>query len=226
MTTRIGPDPAMMPPAVLPVLVLAALGLAVTLLIRRVTRRNGRSANRFGTTDTAHDFVGRVYRVGGAVLFLFLIARVAVPEVDGIAGLVPGLARPTLAWIGLAIMIGGSGIILVAQVQMGTSWRIGLDRDRTGLVTTGLFAWSRNPTFLGMTAVVMGAFLVAPTAVTGAVLAVAWIAFSVQIRMEDEHLRHMHGPAYDRYRAVPRWLALPGNRAGAHADCGHPVDRG
>ena len=65
-------------------------------------------------------------------------------------------------------------------------------------MTTGLFAWSRNPTFLGMMAVVLGAFLVAPTAVTAFVLAIAWVAFSVQIRMEEEHLHRLHGPAYGR----------------------------
>jgi protein-S-isoprenylcysteine O-methyltransferase Ste14 len=94
-------------------------------------------------------------------------------------------------------------------------------------VTTGLFAFSRNPTFLGMVAVVLGAFLVAPTAVTGMVLAVAWIAFSVQIRMEEEHLHHMHGPAYERYRAaVPRWIGPPGRRIEAHARRGGPVNHG
>ena len=41
----------------------------------------------------------------------------------------------------------------------------------------------------------------APTAVTAIVLATAWVAFSVQIRMEEERLHRMHGPAYQRYRA-------------------------
>ena len=50
---------------------------------------------------------------------------------------------------------------------------------------------------------------------TGIVLATVWVAFSVQIRMEEEHLGRMHGPAYDRYRAtVPRWIGLPLGAAG------------
>lgn len=216
-----------MPPAWLPVAVLVVVGVAFALLTRRVARRIGRSPNRFGAGDTAHDFVGRVYRVSGAILFVFLIARAIAPELDAAAGPIPVLARPAVAWLGLAVMAAGGAVILAAQVQMGASWRIGLDQERTGLVTMGLFAWSRNPTFLGMVTAVLGTFLVAPTVVTGMVLAAAWIAFSVQIRMEEEHLRRMHGPAYDRYRAAaPRWIGLRSPSSRAAAALGQPVDPG
>jgi protein-S-isoprenylcysteine O-methyltransferase Ste14 len=216
-----------MPSPWLPVALLVVVGVAFAGLTRRVARHIGRSPNRFGTGDTAHDFVGHVYRVGGATLFVFLVARAMLPEVDRAAGLIPVLARPTAAWLGLAVMALGGAVILAAQLGMGTSWRIGLDQERTGLVTSGLFAWSRNPAFVGMVAVVLGAFLVAPTAVTGIVLATAWVAFSIQIRMEEEHLRRMHGPAYDRYRtAVPRWIGLRGPSPQASAAHGQPVDHG
>jgi protein-S-isoprenylcysteine O-methyltransferase Ste14 len=90
---------------------------------------------------------------------------------------------------------------------MGTSWRIGLNREHTALKTSGLFARSRNPTCLGMVTLVAGAFLVAPATLTGTVVAVAWLAFSIQIRMEEEHLLRLHGGAYEAYRAgTPRWL--------------------
>jgi protein-S-isoprenylcysteine O-methyltransferase Ste14 len=216
-----------MPPAWLPVAILALVGTAFALLTQRVARRIGHSPNHFGAGDTAHDFVGRVYRVGGAVLFAFLIVRSIWPGADMSLGQIPVLARLGIAWLGLVTMTLGGGLIIAAQIGMGSSWRIGLDRERTGLVTTGPFAWSRNPTFLGMMAAVFGAFLVAPTAVTAIVLATAWVAFSVQIRMEEEHLHRMHGPAYQRYRAVvPRWIGLPGRRTEAHAGHGDPVNHG
>lgn len=216
-----------MPSPWLPVAILVVIGTTFALLTRRVARRIGHSPNRFGAGDTAHDFVGRVYRVSGGILFVFLVARAISPGVDAAAGSIPVLVHPGMAWLGLGILTLGGGVILAAQAGMGTSWRIGLDPERTGLVTTGLFAWSRNPTFLGMMAVVLGAFLVAPTAVTGIVLAAAWVGFSIQIRMEEEHLHRMHGPAYDRYRAaVPRWIGLPRHLRGEPAAHGRPVDHG
>jgi protein-S-isoprenylcysteine O-methyltransferase Ste14 len=206
-----------MPSPWFPVAILVVVA-TFALLTRRVARRIGHSPNRFGTGDTAHDFVGRVYRVSGGILFVFLVARAISPGVDAAVGSIPALVHSGMAWLGLGILTLGSGVILAAQAGMGTSWRIGLDPERTGLVTTRLFAWLRNPTSLGTMAVVLGAFLVAPTAVTGIVLTAAWVGFSIQIRMEEEHLHRIHGPAYDRYRAaVPRWIGLPGRRTEGHA---------
>jgi protein-S-isoprenylcysteine O-methyltransferase Ste14 len=216
-----------MPSPWLPVVILVVVGVTFALLTRQVARRIGRSPNRFSSGDTAHDFVGRIYRFSGGSLLVFLIARAIALELDAAVGLISVLARPGITWLGLMIMLTGSAVILAAQVQMGASWRIGLDQERTSLVTSGPFAWSRNPTFLGMVTVLLGTFLAAPTAVMGIVLAAAWVTFSIQIRMEEEHLQHMHGPAYDRYRAgVPRWIGLPKHLRREPAVHGRPVDHG
>jgi len=216
----------MMLPAILPVVLLVALGATFTLLTRHVGKHLGHSPNMFGARDNAHDFVGRVYRVGGAVLFAFLVVRTAWPGADRMAGAITAMVQPVIGWTGFVIMAAGSVVIVAAQVQMGLAWRIGLDAERTGLVTTGLFAWSRNPTFLGMMAVVFGAFLITPTAVTAGIFVAAWVAFSVQIRMEEEHLLRMHDAAYERYRgAVPRWL-VPGSRTGMTRNHNRAVNHG
>jgi protein-S-isoprenylcysteine O-methyltransferase Ste14 len=54
----------------------------------------------------------------------------------------------------------------MAQFQMKDSWRIGIDDQmKTELVTNGLFQFSRNPVFLGMTASLIGFFLAFPTVI-------------------------------------------------------------
>src|SRR5579872_1817748 len=54
---------------------------------------------------------------------------------------------PLLGW-----SLIGAGLILIvlAQRQMGLSWRIGIDSRRTSLITEGVFAVVRNPIFSGM----------------------------------------------------------------------------
>ena len=84
---------------------------------------------------------------------------------------------------------------------MGTSWRIGVDaRERTELVTTGLFGYVRNPIFAAM--MLTGAGIVVLYATIPAVLAYACllVALELQVRVvEEPYLLAMHGQAYRDY---------------------------
>jgi len=96
----------------------------------------------------------------------------------------------------------------IAQLEMNDSWRIGIDKtERTALVTSGLFKFSRNPIFFGMLISGLGLFLFLPSAVTCITLTMSWISISVQIRLEEAYLLSVHGSAYEEYRAkVRRWI--------------------
>jgi protein-S-isoprenylcysteine O-methyltransferase Ste14 len=96
----------------------------------------------------------------------------------------------------------------IAQAQMGASWRIGIDsKHRTELVESGVFGWSRNPIFLGMIATMLGLFSTAPNALTLLIAGLVITLIQIQVRLEEEHLGHLHGAAYQTYRLrVPRWL--------------------
>jgi hypothetical protein len=73
-----------------------------------------------------------------------MILRAVRAETDAAAGLIPWLGQPVLTWMGMEIMTAGGIVIIVAQVQMGASWRIGLDWERKALATEGLSRWSRS----------------------------------------------------------------------------------
>lgn len=58
----------------------------------------------------------------------------------------PANARFTGFLLGLL----GDGIFLTSVLTMRDSWRAGIpDRDKTELITSGIYAYSRNPAFLG-----------------------------------------------------------------------------
>lgn len=111
-------------------------------------------------------------------------------------------------WVGWFALIAALLWILVAQAQMGASWRIGIDTaNRTALVSTGLFSVSRNPIFLATRLALLGFFLVAPNAATLAILTAGEIVIQVQVRLEEQHLLGLHGTAYQNYCSqVPRWF--------------------
>lgn len=72
---------------------------------------------------------------------------------------------------------------LRAQIDMGRSWRIGVDEtERTDLVGGGLLTLSRNPIFASMAAFAAGTALAVPNVVTaaGASLMVAGVQLQVR----------------------------------------------
>mgnify|MGYP003635593772 CR=1 FL=1 len=71
----------------------------------------------------------------------------------GYLGRAPLLFVPSIPFQLLGSLIGACGIAvtLLSQIQMGDSWRIGVDQqETTALITHGIYAKSRNPIYLGI----------------------------------------------------------------------------
>jgi protein-S-isoprenylcysteine O-methyltransferase Ste14 len=109
-------------------------------------------------------------------------------------------------WIQVAgILVATAGITatVYAQLEMGDSWRIGVDeQETTTLVHTGLFGRVRNPIYTAMFAFGLGIALVTPNVVAfaGFILLVAMIELHVR-RVEEPYLLRTHGDAYRAYAA-------------------------
>ena len=104
--------------------------------------------------------------------------------------------------IGLALMIVGLIPFLLAFVNFGTSWRIGIDRMTPGeLVTGGIFAVTRNPIYVAFILFFFGIFLANGTwfFLIFAVLAV--VAMHFQIVREETFLKKQYGAEYAAYCA-------------------------
>jgi protein-S-isoprenylcysteine O-methyltransferase Ste14 len=89
-----------------------------------------------------------------------------------VAALALGAAQPGPDWmrrplptaLGWAVLLGGIGLDLAAMAAMKHQRaNILPHRAATALVTTGPFAWSRNPIYLGNVIAMSGAGLLSPT---------------------------------------------------------------
>lgn len=111
------------------------------------------------------------------------------------------LQKEWLLYTGLFLVHAAMIWIVIAQSHMKQSWRIGIDaKNKTALVTNGLFSISRNPVFLGMIISTAGIFLILPNAITFFVAVTSYIIIQIQIRLEEEYLQKMHGTIYTDYK--------------------------
>jgi len=174
----------------------------------RVWRATGRNPLVLSRADDVHGFVGRWFKAVLALLFVYLATQALAPEAAVRLGAVAWLDREVFRGLGWLLLAASTLWLLVAERQMGKSWRIGIDtRDTTPLVTHGLFRLSRNPIFLAMRANLAALLLLQPNAFTLAVLTAGEILMQVQVRLEEAHLAARHGGRYAEYRArVRRWL--------------------
>jgi protein-S-isoprenylcysteine O-methyltransferase Ste14 len=173
-----------------------------------VWKQTGINPVVFKQTESAHDYIGRVFKI----LFVAIVIVVLVYSFwpGGYQYFVPivWLERSWLIWSGVALLLLSFIWTVLAQAQMGESWRIGIDEDhRTPLVTSGVFGWSRNPIFVGMKITLLGLFLIIPNTLTLLTLVIGVVLIQIQVRLEEEFLIKNHGLKYEQYRRqVRRWM--------------------
>lgn len=176
-----------------------------------VWRRTGINVVTLWRKEGVEGITGRGFRLLPVLSIVVGVSYAVDPALMRYFGPIHWLQQTAVQVTGLALMLVSFLFIVVAQHQMGRSWRIGIDEDNpTGLVREGLFALSRNPIFLGMLVNSLGFFLVLPNAVTLLILGVSYALIQVQIRLEEDFLRNRLGEPYRSYLdETPRWLGLP-----------------
>jgi protein-S-isoprenylcysteine O-methyltransferase Ste14 len=174
----------------------------------RVWRHTGINPYKLGGSDSAHDLIGRLFRWTNLAVLAVIVVYAFSETLYQSLGPIPWLMHPMLRIIGLVFLVAALFWVLIAQAQMGDSWRIGIDAEvKTALVQQGVFGLSRNPIFLGMQAMLFGLLLVLPNTITFAICVLGVALIQIQVRLEEEHLLQLHGEDYRAYqRRVRRWL--------------------
>lgn len=194
----------------------AALGLfgvwfVVVFIVRSVVqnRQTGDSGIRPGA------FAADASRIERAAYLLLVVAfagAIAAP-VAAMAGLGLLTDNDLIRVAGLVIVVVGICATYLAQVGMGSEWRIGIDRtEATGLVTTDVFSTVRNPIFTAMIFTAAGFAALVPNEIAIVAAICLVVAIELQVRfVEEPHLQRLHGHAYDEYAArVGRFVPAVG----------------
>jgi protein-S-isoprenylcysteine O-methyltransferase Ste14 len=106
----------------------------------------------------------------------------------------------TLKILGFAMGITGVGIFGIAVFTMQDNWRAGIpEKDKTELVTKGIFRISRNPAFLAFDLVYIGLLFCFFNWFLFVFTIWAIIMLHLQIKQEEKHLTTMFREDYTQY---------------------------
>src|SRR5262249_28615862 len=156
-------------------------------------RRAGTRAMHFGRIDRT-DFL-----IPPFALFYFYTVFAAAFDLP-IVSTQRFFQSEVVSWVGVFLCFGGLTLLLLSLVSFGQSFRVGIDVDHPDkLVTTGIFAFSRNPIYVAFGFVLLGQFLVFSNWLLLVYLAAGIWLFHRQVLREEEFLRKQYGQEYAEY---------------------------
>ncbi len=136
-----------------------------------------------------------------ALLAEAALAAVAPRRLPGLVPLAPATAA-VLRATGTVMVLGATALMLAAQLDLGASWRVGIDEGaRPGLVTGGLYRYSRNPIYVAMLTALLGFALLLPSWISLGLLIGAGLGIRRHVRDEEAYLARTYGEEYRRYAA-------------------------
>src|SRR5262245_597355 len=175
------------------------LGMVVTRLL--LMGRTGTRAMHFGRIDRTEFWIPPF-----AIFYFYTVFA-------GVFNL-PVVSSPTffqsevISWVGVFLCFGGVILLLLSLISFGKSFRVGIDIDHPDkLVTTGVFAFSRNPIYVAFGLVLLGQFLVFPNGILLVYLPAGIWLIHRQVLREEALLRKHYGQDYAEYcNQVRRYL--------------------
>lgn len=135
------------------------------------------------------------------VIYLVALFQLLFPGTHLPIGKLVILDSVVLKNTGYVLILFALIIGLAALYEMRNSWRVGIKHDqKTELVTTGIYAISRNPYFLSYDILFLGIFLIFPSFILLFLVISLTIVFHLMIMEEERYLATVQGGAYLMYR--------------------------
>jgi len=101
---------------------------------------------------------------------------------------------------GLVLVALGFAIFFLSLARLGSSWRLGIDQSNPGqLVTTGIYALSRNPIYVFFALYFVGTFLLNGALIFAFLTLLIVLALHLQTLQEERFLLETFGQAYREY---------------------------
>jgi len=115
---------------------------------------------------------------------------------------------------GILVILGGIALALAVRQMVRAKTAVDVRKPTTEIVTSGVFQFSRNPIYLSMVVLCLGAaFLLDSLWFLALCAPLAIVLQRAVIEPEEAYLEQKFGAKYLRYKAkVRRWLCAPPRR--------------
>ena len=105
-----------------------------------------------------------------------------------------------ISWLGVLFCLAGLSLFLWSIVSFGKSFRIGIDTEHPDkLITSGVFAHSRNPIYIAFAFIFLGQFLIFSNWILLVYLGAAIWLIHRQVLREEDFLKDHYGKDYSDY---------------------------
>ncbi len=115
------------------------------------------------------------------------------------------LQHDFVRYFGVALSIAGIITLIIAMATLGDSWRGDIDyNQKTGLITTGIYKYSRNPGFVGFDLFFIGMAVLFSNKVNVIFSCMLLFLLHLQILEEEKFLSKAFGKEYTDYQKKTR----------------------
>ena len=188
-----------MPRYIAALTIVLMMGMVVTRVL--MLRRRGIAAMYFGNLDKS-DFL-----IPPFALFYFYTVFAAAFKL-------PLFSRQEffhsaiISWIGVLFCAAGLLLLMWSLISFGKSFRVGIDTEHPDkLITTGVFAVTRNPIYVAFAMILIGQFLIFSNWILLVYIVAGIWLFHRQVLREEDYLKKHYGKEYIDYcNRVRRYL--------------------
>ena len=156
-------------------------------------KRKGIEAMNFGKIDKT-DFL-----IPPFALFYFYIVFTAIFNFPTVSTQ-EFFHSEVISWIGVFFCLAGLLLLLWSLFYFGQSFRVGIDKEHPDkLITSGVFAFSRNPIYVAFAIILLGQFLIFSNWILLVYIGAAIWLFHRQVLREEDYLNKHYCKEYSEY---------------------------
>jgi protein-S-isoprenylcysteine O-methyltransferase Ste14 len=147
--------------------------------------------------------------LGTWIVILYPIIYLFDPNVIDVTFPIAFMRSLSLEMPGVVLIIAGWLLTTISMLQLGLSARVYLPGQKTRLITSGVYGFSRNPAYVGVYLSYLGIFLLLPSLIYLIGLCLFLVQQHFKILREEDFLKESFGAEYEEYRQrVGRYLLI------------------